>query len=264
MVFKALLIVVVIAILMEDSASIRKTAEEEKEDEEVARAVNKTLAEEEEKRRKEDEDEAKKKAAKKEGNSEKKAAEGSGGGAEERDEALPSNITCPDPVECAPCGPCPEEKPCLPCKECPKEKVCLPCRPCGPYPPCPVVNNTGHNQDCPAPSPCQDSAGMSVPVALLLGACTRVLVTGVAAIIGVVIRYLSPLESGFIFLATVILVWYFCSHYPETARELGARAATLLREAATTLGHRLVEALQRHTEQVGIPVLSLISSYFLI
>ena len=105
---------------------------------------------------------------------------------------------------------------------------------------------------------------MSVPVAMAVGASAGVLLTGIAAAIGLILRYVDPVVSGFFFVASVVLIWYFSSHYPETARELGARAATLLREAATTLGHRLVEALQRHTEQVGVPLLSLISSYFLV
>ncbi len=105
---------------------------------------------------------------------------------------------------------------------------------------------------------------MSVPVAMAVGASAGVLLTGIAAAIGLILRYVDPIVSGFFFVASVVLIWYFSSHYPETARELGARAATLLREAATTLGHRLVEALQRHSEQVGVPVLSLISFYFLI
>jgi hypothetical protein len=70
--------------------------------------------------------------------------------------------------------------------------------------------------------------------------------------------------------AAIIIIWYLCSHYPETARELGGRAATLLREAATALGNRIVEALRHHNEQVGFPVLILsfllsdLSSMFLL
>ncbi len=92
---------------------------------------------------------------------------------------------------------------------------------------------------------------MTVPVALAVGASAGVLLTGVAAVLGLIIRYFSPIESGFLFLATIIIVWYLSSQYPETARELGGRAAALLREAATTLSHRVVEALQRHNGQVG-------------
>ncbi len=96
---------------------------------------------------------------------------------------------------------------------------------------------------------------MSVPMALAVGACAGGLLTGVAALLGLVIRYFSPLECGFVFLATIIIVWYFSSQYPETARELGTRAATLLREAATALSHRIVEAIRHHNEQVSFPVL---------
>ncbi len=105
---------------------------------------------------------------------------------------------------------------------------------------------------------------MSVPAAMAVGAVASLLLTGVAAAVGLVIRYFSPLESGFISLATVIIVWYFCSHHPEAAREIGARAATLLREAAAALSHRIVEAIRHHNEQVGVlhPTLPKMSSMF--
>jgi hypothetical protein len=245
---KVILIIVVIAILMDDSASIRKTEEERKEEKEMAEKVNATLAEE--KKRQEEEDEK------------KRGKTGSGNQKRKEDEASSLNCTCPvvDPCpevrDCAPCAPCPGVDPCpeeKPCGECPEIRPCLPCRPCGPCPPGPVANNTGHHQDCPAPLPCQDSAGMSVPVALLVGACTGVLITGVATGIGLILRYVPPTISGFIFVATIVFIWYFCSHHPEAARELGGRAATLLREAATALGHRVMAALRRHEEQVSVP-----------
>ncbi len=100
---------------------------------------------------------------------------------------------------------------------------------------------------------------MSVPVALAVGASAGILLTGVAASIGLILRYVNPIASGFFFVATVVLIWYLSSHYPETARELGGRAATLLREAAVALGHRVMAAIQRHQEQVSVPILSLIS-----
>ncbi len=93
---------------------------------------------------------------------------------------------------------------------------------------------------------------MSVPVALVVGASAGVLVTGVATIIGLLLRYTSPIFSGLHFVTLVVLTWYLSSHYPETARELGGRAWTALQEATVTLGHRVVEAIQRHNEQVGL------------
>ncbi len=94
-------------------------------------------------------------------------------------------------------------------------------------------------------------ASLSVPAALVVGAVTGVLITGLAAAVGLILRYVSPIVSGFLFLATVIIVWYLCSQYPETARELGGRAATLLREAAAALSHRIVDVIRHHNEQVG-------------
>jgi hypothetical protein len=254
MVFKTLLIIVIFAILMEDSTSTRKTEEERKEDEEVAKAVNRTLAEEE-KKRKEEEDEAKKKE---EGAKEK---EDKGSSVKVGEDEASSNHTsgCPVFRPCAPCGPFPEEKPCQECpkeklcpeeKGCPEEKPCLPCRPCGPCPPCPVGNST---VEPPSTSECPEPSSMTVPVAMAIGACASLLVTGVATALGLLLRYVPPTVSGFLILATIIIIWYLCSHYPETAREIGGRAANLLREAAVALGHRVTEAIRRHQEQVGVP-----------
>jgi hypothetical protein len=263
MVFKSALIIMVILILMEDGSSIQKTVEEEREDEEVAKAVNRTLAEEE--KRKEEEDEAKRKKGKE---IKQKGKKESG-----EDEAsptfncscplvkpcqkcpeepdCPSCEDCPQPKECPAQEICPEIVPCHPCEECgpcPEIRPCKPCRPCGP---CPVVNYT---ETTPSICHCSEEAmGMTVPVALLVGVCAGGLLTGAAAVLGLVIQYFSPLECGFVFLATIIIVWYFSSQYPETARELGGRAATLLREAATALSHRVMEALRHHHEQVGLP-----------
>jgi hypothetical protein len=269
MVFKSLLIVIIVAILMEDSASIRKTEEEKREDEEVAKAVNKTLAEEEKRR---EEDEKKKRTedktqGKKEDKDERTGVKDEVDRQEGQSEADPSlNCTCPVVKPCRPCQSCPVANctgQCVSCQEkkCPEVKPCLPCDDCGPCPevkpckpcrPCPVVNYT---ETTPSICHCsEEDMGMTVPVALLVGTCAGGLLTGVAAIIGIVIRYFSPLECGFLVLAVIIIVWYFSSQYPATARELGTRAATLLREAAVALGHRVMAAVQRHTEQVSLSV----------
>jgi hypothetical protein len=265
----------VLALLLEDGSSVRKkTSEEEEEDERIAEKVNATLEAEEKKRKEEDEKTREKKNGKEEG-------EG---------EASPnSNFTCPEvkpcPVcpkvkkclepaicpkcpektECPPveCGPCPEVKPCKPCRECgqcPEERPCKkedcpevkPCDPCGP---CPGVNAT---VDRPPTVTCPEVASMSTAVAMSIGAVASLVVTGVAATLGLLLRYASPIESGFVFLAAIILVWYLCSHYPEAARELGGRVVEILREATTTLSHRVVEALRHHNNQVGYPIFLLI------
>jgi hypothetical protein len=103
---------------------------------------------------------------------------------------------------------------------------------------------------------------MTTPVAMAIGAVASLLATGVAAAIGLILRYTSPIESGFLFLATIIIMWYLCSRYPEAARELGERVVATLRDATIALSHRVAEAIQRQNEQVGFPVLSLISSKF--
>jgi hypothetical protein len=94
---------------------------------------------------------------------------------------------------------------------------------------------------------------MTVPVAIAVGAVASLVVTGVVATLGLLLRYAPPLVSGFLFLFLVVLTWYLSSHYPETARDLGGRVVATLREAAVALGHRVVEAIQRHNEQVGFP-----------
>ncbi len=92
---------------------------------------------------------------------------------------------------------------------------------------------------------------MTVPVAVAVGVVATLLATGVAALIGVLLRYVSPIASGFIFVSTVIIVWYLSSQYPTVAREMGGRVVEILREATTTLSHRVVEALRHHNNQVG-------------
>jgi hypothetical protein len=262
MVFKTILLILVISVLMEDSASIKKSVEEEKEDEELARAVNKTLAEEE-KKRQEEEDEKKKKDEKKS----KKEDRDKDKDMKDKSEACPPvNTSCPI---VKPCPPCPRIKECEPCKECPRceepeeSEECPPLE-CPPVycRPCPVVNSTSRGQELPSPPSCPDLPSMTVPTALAVGAVTGIMVTGIAAAVGLILRYVSPIVSGFLFLATIIIIWYLCSHHPETARELGGRAATLLREAATALGHRVMAALQRQADQVGLSSFSMPNLFF--
>jgi hypothetical protein len=97
---------------------------------------------------------------------------------------------------------------------------------------------------------------MTVPVAMAVGAGAALLVTGVATAVGLVIRYVPPIVSGFIFVSTIIIVWYLSSQYPETARDLGRRAWTTLQEATVALGHRIVEAIRHHNDQVGFIILN--------
>jgi hypothetical protein len=284
-------VILVFALLLEDGSSVRKkTKEEEKEDEEIQKAVNATLAAEEEKK-KEDEDEAKKK--KKEQDRKKKDQE-KGKGEENKNEkedrqgedCLSTNISCPVDTSCPPQRECPED---LLCKECPPCKDCGSCPPirckpcpkcedpeepeecpplvCPPVLPCPGVNASSGDQSLPPSVICPEAgvASLSVPAALAIGAIAGLLTAGVATAIGLILRYFSPFVSGFIFMATIIFIWYLCSHHPETARELGGRATTLLREAAAALSHRIVEAIRHHNEQVGFLsfLLSDLSSIFL-
>jgi hypothetical protein len=253
---KVLLILIVVAILMEDGLSVKKKSEEErKEDEKIAEAVNATLAAEEEEKRKEEEEK-------------KKGRTGNGARKKKEDEASSSpNCTCPivDPCpevkkcpeveHCSPKENCTEPEQCDPCQECPPVKECGPCPEVRPCKPCPVANGTGTT-----PLVCQCPEGMSLSTAVAVGTVAGFLVTGMATVIGLVIRYVPPIVSGFLFLSTIIIVWYLSSQHPEMARDLGGRAMATLREATIALGHRVMEAIQRHQDQVGLSALILISS----
>jgi hypothetical protein len=243
MAFKAICIILVIVVLLEDGSSMReKTEKEKKEDRELAEKVNATLAEEEKKKAEEEKKKTKTQEKERDETKDKEEEEKQNPEKEKgQDEACPSsNQTCPDQE------PCPKVKECGPCPEVPGPQHNVSCRNTT------VTRVVTVNQTCPVTPSCPEiSPSMTVPVAMAVGACAGVLVTGVAAIIGVVIRYLSPLECGFLVLAVIIFVWYFSSQHPETARELGGRAATLLREAAAALSHRIVDAIRHHNEQVG-------------
>ncbi len=222
----------------------------------MAELVNKTLAEEERKRQEEKE---KKEDGKKTDGQEDGDERGTVEKKEGQDEACPPvNYTCPSVKPCPSdkdCPPCEDCESCKDCEICPEVRPCQPCRPCGPCSPCPVGNSTVKP---PSTSECPEPSSMTVPVAMAIGACASLLVTGVATALGLLLRYVPPTVSGFLILAIIVVIWYLCSQYPETARELGGRAVAVLREAAMALSHRLVEALQRHQDQVGFPVLILV------
>jgi hypothetical protein len=247
----------VFALLLEDGSSVRKKTEvEEKEERELAEKVNATLEVEEEKRRKEDEAEKKKledEKEKKKNRTEKgEKKEDVAVKGKDQDEACPPlNSTCPEERTC------PEDRTCPPCEDCPVGQDCPPCKRCGTCPPCgpcPVDNTTVLEVDCPVPPACPEPSAMTVPVAMAVGAAATLLAAGVAAVLGLLLRYVPPLISGFLFLFLVALTWYLSSHYPETAREWGGRAWTALQEATVALGHRVMEALRHHQEQVSVPI----------
>jgi hypothetical protein len=251
---------------LEDGSSVRKkTEKEEEEDKKIAEAVNRTLIEEEKKKAEEEKKkmtDVKKTGGQEDGNKRTSVEKQEG-----QDEAcLPANCSCPIVEPCpkekecpaVECGPCPGVDP---CKDCPKpvEQDCPPCQPCRPCGPCPVNNTTHIPQDCPSPPVCPETSGLSVPVAMVVGASISLVTLGAAAVVGLFLRYVPPLISGILFLSIVCVVWFLSSHYPDVARDMGGRVATLLREAAETLGHRVMEAIQRHQEQVCVPSNSTLS-----
>jgi hypothetical protein len=254
---KVILIIVIMAILMEDGSSIKKTAEEEREDAEIAAAVNRTLAEEE-KKRKEDEEEKKKRDHQEkekkpdQGKIKKEKKEDKLEKQDRQDEAcLPVNVSCPVVDACAPCD------------ECPPQKECGSCPPveCGPCDPCPEVKECGpcnlltnHTETTPISCQCPEVSGMSTPMAVVVGATVSLVLVGLVGAVGLLVRYAPPFLSGFVIVATIIITWYLSSHYPATARELGGRVVEVLREATTTLSHRIVAAIRHHNDQVGFSV----------
>jgi hypothetical protein len=277
MVFKTILILVVIAVLMEDTTSVRKSEEEKREDRELAELVNKTLAEEktkeDEKKRREDEKKKKtedktkgklKDTDKKKDSEDQVKSQDKIKTEKDLDKASPPcDFTCPDVESCGPCPgerPCPKVEDCLPCKEC---GTCPPCKPCPrceepeecpPVLPCPVDNSTRGNQDLPPSVACPEVSSMPTAVAVAVGASAALLAVGAATGVGLLLRYVPPVVCGFLFVATVIIVWYLCSHYPEAAREIGGRVVAVLREAILTLSNRVMAAIRHHNAQVGFPV----------
>ncbi len=247
---------------MEDGSSIKKSEEERREEKELAELVNKTLAEEERKRQ---EEKKKKEDGKKTGGQEDGDERGTVEKKEGQDEACPPvNYTCPSvkpcPTDkecpsCEDCKPCVDCQPCEDCKSCKDCEICPEVRLCQPCGPCPVANVTGVTVDQPPIIVCPEASNMSPAVAMAVGAVASLVVTGVAATLGLLLRYVPPIVSGFLFLATVVILWYLCSQYPETAREIGGRVVAVLREATMTLSHRVVEALRHHNNQVGVPIL---------
>jgi hypothetical protein len=239
-----LCIFLVLAILLEDGSSMKKrTEEEEKEEKEIAKRVNATLAEEKEKEEEEKRRENEKEKKKLDQEENKKKGQDKKEVLEDKNEAcLPMNTSCPIEKPCEDCPDCPSVR----CDPCPKEKTCPPVLPC------PTEVNSTVDQ----PPICRDPEipvpAMTVPVAMAVGAVASLLVTGVAAAIGLLLRYTSPIFSGLLFIFIVVLTWYLSSHYPEAARDLGGRVVATLREATIALGHRLMEAIQRQADQVGL------------
>ncbi len=245
----------------------KKSEEEKKEDEKIAEIVNATLAEEEEKRKQEEKNKRKETGKAEKGKNMDQVEGTTDNGPKKKEEVVEPekkeeacNITCPIVDPCTPCGPCPEVRKCPPCERCPKKEECPPIdcgpcpevRPCKPCGPCPVI----HNETMPSVNQCPENRdlAMTIPVAMAVGAAASLLVVGVATAVGLVIRYVPPTVSGFLFVATIIIVWYLSSHYPDTARELGGRVVEVLREATTTLSHRILAAL-RHHDQVSFSLI---------
>ncbi len=77
-------------------------------------------------------------------------------------------------------------------------------------------------------------------MAFLVGVATTLLMLVLAVIIGVIIRYLPLVVTGFLILSSLCMVWYFSSRYPESARRLGARVWAALRSAATSIVDRVL------------------------
>ncbi len=89
-----------------------------------------------------------------------------------------------------------------------------------------------------------------MPLALIVGTLIGGVATAVAAAVGLLLWYVPPVVSGSLFICIVLMTWFLSSRYPEVAREAGGRVLVVLREATLALGHRIMEAIQRHNEQV--------------
>jgi hypothetical protein len=113
-------------------------------------------------------------------------------------------------------------------------------------PPCPIRHEGGGPSSCDSGT---NVAALATPEAILVGAAAAVLVLVVAAAVAIVVRYLPTFTSGLLIVATIILVWYLSSMYPEVARRLGARVLGAVRSAATSIVDRL---LRRDRPDVSI------------
>jgi hypothetical protein len=109
--------------------------------------------------------------------------------------------------------------------------------------PCPIL----HDGCGPSAHGDPDPITLATPEAILVGAAAAVLVLVVAAAVAILVRYLPTITSGLLIVATIVLVWYLSSMYPEAARRLGARLLGALRRAATSIVDRV---LRRHHPEV--------------
>jgi hypothetical protein len=136
--------------------------------------------------------------------------------------------------ECPVCPEPPLSKDCVPCGESPSD-VSGGTTPdvCGPSPP--ILTNPGSYSDV-----------VEVPMAFLVGVATTLLMLVLAVIIGVIIRYLPLIVTGFLILSSLCMVWYFSSRYPESARRLGARVWAALRSGVSAVVERLFR--RNHSE----------------
>jgi hypothetical protein len=112
--------------------------------------------------------------------------------------------------------------------------------------PCPDLHEAcGPTTPSPGDS---DTFTLATPEAILVGAAAAVLVLVVAAAVAIIVRYLPNITSGLLIVATIVLVWYLSSMYPEAARRLGARILGAVRSAATSIVDRLLR--RNHPEVV--------------
>jgi hypothetical protein len=112
-------------------------------------------------------------------------------------------------------------------------------------PPCPSLRDVcGPTSTSPGDS---GTTTLATPEAILVGAAAAVLILVVAATVAILVRYLPTITSGLLIVATIVLVWYLSSMYPEAARRLGARVLGALRRAATSIVDRV---LRRHHPEV--------------
>ncbi len=160
-----------------------------------------------------------------------------------------------DPVGGTGVQECPPVQDCPPIRECPTVRECPPCPrfSCSECPPistppdeCGPSTTSGGDLDT------MDSTStvLATPEAVLVGAAATLLVLLLAAVVGLLLRYVPILFSGLLILALVALVWYFSSKYPGAARRLGARIWEALRSGVTTVVDRLLG--RRHHPEVSV------------
>jgi Flp pilus assembly protein TadB len=89
---------------------------------------------------------------------------------------------------------------------------------------------------------------------MLVGAAATLLVLLLAAVAGIILRYMPVVISGLFVVVLVAIVWYLSSKYPGAARRFGARVWEALRSGASTVVDRLLGRRNSEVSEKAVKV----------